>query len=192
MPLRNRPLFLQYDAWNISTNTYIGGDAENHTVLWVKDDEVVEPTNTPVEVTYGGSHVCYGILLTADETQCYSGTLVVRSSTPNVIIPRKHVLFEQILGSGAILVNHDYGGEDALRYVASNGVGIDNATIQIFLKEDYDAGRKGRGYIIAESTTDTEGRWTRDVALDEGEYAVVFFKQGLYAPSVVYITVSNS
>jgi len=191
MPLRNRPLFIQYDAWNLASNTFITGDVENHSVIWVKDATPIVPTNTPIEISYEGTPLCYGIWLTEEETACYSGTLIVTSTTPDVIIPRKYILFEQILGSGAILINHNYGGEDNLRYVAPNGLGIDNATIHIFLKEDYDAGKRGRGYIIAETTTDADGRWVRDVALDEGEYAVVFFKQGIYAPSVTYITVSN-
>lgn len=190
MPLRNRPLFIHYTAWNVSTNTYQAGDAENHTIIWVKDSTPIVPTNSPVEITHNGQHLCYGLQLTAEETMCYCGTLVVTSSTPNVVIPRQTVLFEQILGSGAVLINHNYGGEDALRYVAPNGVGIDNGTIQIFLKSDYDAGRRGRGYVIAETSTNTEGRWVRDVALDPGEYVVVFFKQGLYSPTAVPITVT--
>jgi len=191
MAIRNRPLFLHYDAWNLSNNTYQGNDAANHSLLWVKDGTPVVPTNIPVEIIHNGNHICYGIQLTDEETLCYSGTLVVTSSTPNVIIPRVRVLFEQILGSGAILVNHNYGGTDNLRYVAPNGVGIDNATIQIFVRSDYDAGKRGRGYIIAESVTGTDGRWVRDVALDPGDYTVVFFKQGLYSPTVINITVAN-
>ncbi len=191
MPLRNRPLFLQYDAFNLSTNSYQGGDAGNHTLFWIKDSTVVTPTNVPIEITSGSEHMCYGIQLTDAETLCYSGTLKGRSSTPNVIIPPVRVVFEQLLGSGAILVNHNYGGTDNLRYVAPNGVGIDNATIQVFVKSDYDAGKRGRGYIIAESVTGTDGRWVRDVALDPGEYTVVFFKQGLYSPTVTNITVAN-
>lgn len=189
MPLRNRPLFLQYDAFNLSTNTYQGGDVNNHTILWVKDSTVIVPTNTPIEITYNNEHVCYGILLTAEETQCYSGTLIGKSSTPNVIIPRIRILFEQVIGSGAVLVNHNYGGEDALRYVAPNGVGIEGGIIQAYLKEDFDAGRIGRGYIIAESVTGADGRWLRPMALDPGQYTLIFFKQGSYQPSIVNITV---
>ena len=190
MPLRNRPLFLQYDAFNLSTNNYQGGDVANHTLIWVKDDTPVVPVNTPIEITYNGEHLCYGIQLTSEETQCYSGTLVGKSSTPNVIIPRIRVLFEQVLGSGATLVDHNYGGPDALRYVAPNGVGIEGGIIQAFIKEDYDQGKRSRGYIIAESVTGADGRWLRPMALDPGTYTLVFFKQGDYQPSVVDITVT--
>lgn len=190
MPLRNRPLFLHYDAWNLSTNTYQGGDAANHTVRWVKDSTVIVPTNSPVEITDNGEHLCYGIQLTSEETQCYTGTLIVKSSTPNVVIPRVRVVFEQILGSGAVLVNHNYGGPDNLRYVAPNGAGVEDGTIQVYLKEDYDAGLRGRGYILAETSTGPDGRWVRDLALDPGTYTLVFFKQGVYAPTTKDITVT--
>jgi len=192
MPLRNRPLFVQYDAWNLATNSFVPSDVENHTVVWVKDDTPITPENSPVEITLDGQHLCYGIWLTEAETACYSGTLVVTSSTPDVIIPRKHILFEQLLGTGVVLVNHDYGGTDNLRYVAPNGSGIENGSVICYLKEDYDAGRRSRGFIIAETRTKTDGRWMREMYLMPGDYTLVFFKTGEYAPTTKEITVSVS
>jgi len=192
MPLRNRPLFVHYDAWNLSTNTFVPNDVENHTVIWLKDDTPVVPENDPVEITLDDQHLGYGVWLTADETACYSGTLIVTSTTPNVIIPKIHVLFEQVLGTGAVMVNHDYGGTDNLRYVGPNGSGIENGSIICYLKEDYDAERRSRGFIIAETRTNVDGRWTREMYLTPGDYTLVFFKSGEYSPTVKEITVSAS
>jgi len=191
MPLRGRPIFLHYNAWNIRENQYQPNDAANHTLVWVKDNTPVPITTTPVEITYNGTHCCYGISLSETDTACWVGTLVGTSSTQNVVILKQTVIFEQILGTGAVLIDHNYGGTDNLRYLAPNGLGIDNATILAYFKSDYDAGKRGRGYLVAETRTNAEGRWVRPMVLDPGEYAIVFFKQGAYSPSVKYITVEE-
>lgn len=190
MATRGRSLFLHYQAYNTSSQTYQGGDAANHTLFWVKDNEVQILEEQPLEfVGPGGEHICYGIHLTEIQTLADSGTLSGKSSTTNVIIIPQTIIFDSIIGSGAVLVNHDYGGPDNLRYVAPNGVGIDNGTIQCFTNTDYYSGKMTRGYVIAETTTDSVGRWTRPMALDPGEYVLVFFKQGSYAPTIVPLTV---
>lgn len=92
-------------------------------------------------------------------------------------------------GLGAILVDHNYGGPDNLRYTDPSGVPIDNARIYIYLKSDYDAGRTGIEYLKGCSETDVNGRWKRAVMLDPEIYSIVFFKQGEYGPDVVEVIV---
>lgn len=190
MPLRNRKTYIHYNAYNRQTQSYQGGDVDNHTLYWAMDDTVVTPTNSPVELTRDGRHICYCLLLTAEETNCSIGTLSGVSSTENVIVIPVRVMFEQVLGSGAVLVDHDYGGEDNLRYVSPSGVGIANGVIQAFYTSDYDAGRRSRNYILGETRTAYDGRWQRPLALDPGDYTLIYFKPGEYAVSTKTITVS--
>lgn len=192
MATRGRSLFVHYQAYNTSYQTYHGGDAANHTLFWVKDNEVQLLEATPVEfLGPGNEHICYGVQLTESQTLCDSGTLSGKSSTPSVIILPQTIIFDSIIGSGAVLINHNYGGEDNLRFVAPNGVGIDNATIQCFTRADYLAHKISRGYVVAETTTDMQGRWVRPMALDPGNYVLVFFKQGAYEPKAVELTVEH-
>jgi len=190
MPLRARKLFVHYFAWDETFQQYRAGDAQNHTLYWVKDAQVVRPVNSPIEITENDQHLCYAIELTAEETSCKMGTLVGFSETAGVEILKQTILFEQVIGSGAILINHDYGGTDNLRFVAPSGVGVGGVTIYCFLKDDYDVNRRSRGYIIAESKTRDDGRWWWDMALNPGDYVLVFFKTGQYAPTPKEITVT--
>lgn len=96
----------------------------------------------------------------------------------------------EITGNGEVLVNHDYGGDDVLSYKRSTGQGIGDATVQAFLASDYNAGRRTRNYIQAESTTDVNGRWSRAMMLDPAEYVLVYYKQGEYGPDTYELTVS--
>jgi hypothetical protein len=92
-------------------------------------------------------------------------------------------------GPGNTAVNHDTGGTDNLRYM-SGGVGIDNATIHAYLKTNYDAGLRSSAYIIGQSTTNINGRWSSPIYLDTGNtYTIVFYKQGSYATSTAEITI---
>lgn len=98
----------------------------------------------------------------------------------------------QAAGSEAVLVNHNYGGTDVLRYVNPDGAGIDNATIRVFLTEDYSANRRSSEYVVAATSTNVDGRWARSLPLDPGSYTIVFYKQGAYGPSVQAVTVAAS
>jgi hypothetical protein len=95
-----------------------------------------------------------------------------------------------IAGIGAVAVDHNYGGTDALAYRTGEGRGIDNATIHAFLKCDYDKGRRSAKYIQGESRTNVQGRWMFPIMLDPGNYKLVFFVQGRYGPNVKTIKVS--
>jgi len=192
MPSSGRPLFIHYTAWDPGVQTDRQGDAENHILIWIKDGVPAEVTNTPVEITYNDLHLCYGLQLTALETACNSGTLVGWSSTPNTIILKRHIVFDQILGSGIVLVDHNYGGKDNLTFLSPNGTGIEGGVIQAFAKSDWDAGIRNRSAIAAETTTDAAGHWVREMALVPGDYVLVFFKPGFYAPITQEITVTAS
>jgi uncharacterized protein YwbE len=94
-----------------------------------------------------------------------------------------------IEGSGDTAVDENTGGADNLRYVYQ-AQGIDNATIKVYLKTDYDAGNRSDTYVKARSKTKTDGRWQWPVYLDSGfTYSVVFYKQGQYGPTKVEVTI---
>ena len=92
-------------------------------------------------------------------------------------------------GSGAFTVNHDKPTTDALAFLTSGAVGIDNAVVRAFLKTDYDANSRADSDAKGITTTNTDGGWTNDIMLDAGTYTIEFFKQGLYGPDTQEITV---
>jgi hypothetical protein len=94
-----------------------------------------------------------------------------------------------IEGSGDTAVDHNTGGVDNLRYVYQMQ-GIDNATIKVYLKTDYDAGNRSDAYVKARSKTKTDGRWQWPVYLDTGfTYSIIFYKQGIYGPTKKDVTI---
>lgn len=95
-----------------------------------------------------------------------------------------------LAGEGAISVDHDYGGTDALAYIVDGGAAVDDAVVQAFLTTDYNAGRRTRNYVKAETRTNAAGRWETEMRLNAGQYTIVFFKQGEYGPDTAVINVS--
>ncbi len=87
-----------------------------------------------------------------------------------------------LIGSGPTEVDHNYGGTDFLMYVTDSGSGIGGASVQIYLKTDYDAGNRGNSFVVARSSTGPDGRWTRSVMLSPGSYTVIFYRQNAYGP----------
>lgn len=86
------------------------------------------------------------------------------------------------------LVDHNYGGPDALTYQAANGVGIADAIIRFFRASNWDAGRREVGEYVVE--TDGLGRWKAPVWLEPGlDWVLTFEKRGEYGPDVRRITV---
>ena len=92
-------------------------------------------------------------------------------------------------GTGDILVDHDYGGEDNLTVKTAEGLGIEGADIHIYSQTDYDAGRRSSSYIVAKARTGSGGQWLNPVMLSGGDYVLVVFERGSYTPSVVPLTV---
>lgn len=97
---------------------------------------------------------------------------------------------EGITGSGSVMVDHNYGGTDNLRYETSLGVGIGDAMIRCYHLGDFRSNRRGREYIVAEIRTVTTGRWSTPMMLDPGQYVLVFYKRDAYGPDVRQLTVS--
>ncbi len=98
-------------------------------------------------------------------------------------------------GGGSVFVDHNFGAppEGLLCYIDNCKKGIDNADILVYLKADWDNNRRANKYVIARSTTNVQGLWTRPVFLDPAVYAIVFTKQGsngnTFGPDVTCITV---
>lgn len=96
-----------------------------------------------------------------------------------------------IYGNGEIMVDHNYGGLDNYAYLTSGSIGIDNATILVFLKTDYDAGNRTDDYIKGRTLTTVNGRWKNPIMLDPDTYTVVAFKQGEYGPDTKTLVVTS-
>lgn len=86
-----------------------------------------------------------------------------------------------------VKVDTNYGGTDALRYVAG-GAGVAQAKIWIYKKPDYDRNRTETPLYAVETAND--GRWATPVYLEPGfTYTLVFSKEGSYGPNLVNIVV---
>jgi hypothetical protein len=91
--------------------------------------------------------------------------------------------------TGAVEVDHNYGGTDALVVTAPSGAGVDGVDIHVYLKSDYDAGNRSNDYVVARTLTTVGGRWARPVMLDAGVYTLIFHKQGQFGPDRLDLTV---
>jgi hypothetical protein len=90
--------------------------------------------------------------------------------------------------AGPVAVDHDTGGTDAMRFVGATGAGIAGASVRIYDRADWDAGRRAATSVRASTGTRPDGRWTTPLMLDPGDYAVLISYPG-FQPSVTYITV---
>lgn len=97
---------------------------------------------------------------------------------------------DELQGSGTTPVDHDYGGANALAYRTASGRGVDGATVLVYTRENYDAGRRTVNYIVARAQTTTDGQWAAGVMLNPGEYTLIFYKSGLFGPDRVDLTVA--
>lgn len=89
-------------------------------------------------------------------------------------------------GSGNTPVNHDTGGSDVLAYKTDGGAGIEAATVQAYVKSEYDAGVFTLRGI---TTTNALGEWNTNLMLNSGvEYTIVFYKPGAYGPDTKDVT----
>ena len=94
-----------------------------------------------------------------------------------------------IVGAGLVLVDHNYGGADALTYQTAGGQGIAGATILAFLADDYNLGNRSAAYVLGRSTTDSNGRWTQSMGLGPGTYVLLYSKPGQYGPNTKALVV---
>lgn len=93
-------------------------------------------------------------------------------------------------GTGSIQVNHNYGGADALRYLTSGGIPIDNAEIVAFLKTDYDAGNWEPAFEKGRTTTNVDGRWAQSLMLDAGTYTIRASRQLDFGPDTREVVIA--
>ena len=95
-----------------------------------------------------------------------------------------------VRGCGSVEVTHDYGGADRLAYITPEGRGIPGATISVYAAARYDQGFRGPEEIIAQTTTDGNGRWEYALRLDPGQYVLIYSRKGAYGPDRVDLTVT--
>jgi hypothetical protein len=84
-------------------------------------------------------------------------------------------------GSGPIAIDHNTGGADNLRYVTSGGLGVEDATVFIYLAPDWPG---NPGNVQAMATTGADGRWLAPAFVNSGTYVAVFSKIGADGPDV--------
>lgn len=94
-------------------------------------------------------------------------------------------------GCGIVPVDHDYGGLDELAYVLASGCGIAGADVHIFTKAAFDANGVNipRNLAVGATTTRVNGRWSRSIKLNPGDYVILFEKTGEYGPDTKAVTV---
>lgn len=97
---------------------------------------------------------------------------------------------EELIGAGAVSVDHDYGGVDALTVMTRDGRRIDNASVLAFRVEDYAAGRRQAQYAVGQTVTDVNGRWASPLMLDPGSYTLFVYKQGVIQAKTTNLTVA--
>jgi len=94
-------------------------------------------------------------------------------------------------GCGNIIVDHNYGGADALTYVDASGKGIAGAYVYIFRQADMTAAAPAfpnRLLAAAATTTVANGRWALPLRLKPGNYSILYEKLGAYGPDVLPLT----
>lgn len=113
-----------------------------------------------------------------DGGSAYTGTQVVSPGVDITNLPAD--------GDGKVLVNHNSGGADNLRYVYQ-GSGVDGGIIRAYLTAEYVAGNYAlRGH----AATKTDGRWESPMYLSPGAYTFTLEKPGVYGVSVATLTVT--
>jgi hypothetical protein len=97
-----------------------------------------------------------------------------------------------IAGCGSVPVDQNHSGNDRYAYTDSAGCPIQGATLYVFLKDVFDVTGLAtpKNLALGSTTTTANGRWAQSIALDPGDYAVVYEKLGEYGPDVDFINVS--
>jgi hypothetical protein len=84
-------------------------------------------------------------------------------------------------GSGPIAINHNTGGTDNLRYIDSNGNGVEGAQVLIYLATNWPS---QPDLVQATALTGPDGRWLAPAYVQSGTYVAVFTKIGADGPDV--------
>lgn len=95
-------------------------------------------------------------------------------------------------GCGTVPIDQDYGGLDELAYTLSTGCGVVGADVYVFSKTVFDANgiNVNRSLAVAKTTTRVNGRWTRSIKLNPGDYVILYEKPGEYGPDTKTVTVT--
>jgi len=107
--------------------------------------------------------------------------------------PVTPVYIRPIAGTGSVLVDHNYGGPDALAYHNGAGCPIEGATVYVFPAAAYAAAQPSfpaRTTAIARANTAGSGRWDTGLQLNPGNYVLLFERVGDYGPDVQAVTVT--
>lgn len=97
---------------------------------------------------------------------------------------------EDLFGTGTVIIDHNYGGLDALRIVAPTGAAIEGVELRAYTAADYNAGRRSRETIRGITKTDVEGRWRNVLMLSVGSYKLVCAKPSQIETRVVDLEVT--
>jgi hypothetical protein len=84
-------------------------------------------------------------------------------------------------GEGPIAINQNTGGTDNLRYVDSNGNGVEGASVLIYRSTDWPS---QPNCVQATAITGPDGRWLSPAFVQSGTYVAVFTKLGADGPDV--------
>lgn len=83
-------------------------------------------------------------------------------------------------------LNHNYGLDDALRYMTPGGSPIANAHVRVYYQADYVAGSLGSP--VGTTTTKADGRWVYTLMVRPGfTYVVQFQKPNEYGPDIATV-----
>jgi hypothetical protein len=95
-------------------------------------------------------------------------------------------------GCGSVAVDQDYTGLDELAYTLAGGCGVVGADVYVFTKAAFDANgvNISRALAVGNTTTRVNGRWTRSIKLNPGNYVILFEKSGEYGPDTKPLTVT--
>lgn len=143
-----------------------------------KTQAIVVSRAIPVE---SGDEISVRVTGTADDT-AITTTATLRDVTPAKL--------SEMSGLGSVVVDHHYGGKDALTVVTAAGAKVGQATIRVYLADDYDNNRRERNYVIASVRTLSNGRWDAPVLLDPGTYVLLVFKPGHIRPKTHRLVVA--
>jgi len=195
---------LQTDVckWYAQTAQGVGGYPSVNVCCW--DQGPVSGFGIPaVDVSLWNCTAACGIGMPCVNVNCWYGTTAALTCglprTWPCCCAHEHILTHGdanwasicFSGVGSISVDHDYGGTDNLAYIVDGGQAVDDATVQAYLKTDYDAGNRTRNYVRAETRTDANGRFENEFRLNADTYTFVYYKQGEYGPDTQDVVVSS-
>lgn len=92
------------------------------------------------------------------------------------------------VGTEATRVDHNFGSDDNLRYVTSDGAPVSGAKVYAIEDSVYDADATTI-QAVATTETDADGRWVSPLFLDPGTYVILIHKPNEWGPDTKTINV---